>query len=94
MDLNRNDKVSDPDDRVPGYLGRVLSGDKVPAGTCFQVEAGIIVTAYHVLNDLGADVVGVSGACNPSSSKCIGLVGDGCSSVPREYDRDRFFKHR
>jgi len=37
---------------VPGYLGRVLSGG-VPVGTCFQVAPGVLVTAWHVLNDIG-----------------------------------------
>jgi Trypsin-like peptidase domain len=39
--------------RVPGYLGRVLDGD-VPVGTCFQVAPGVLATAWHVLNDIGA----------------------------------------
>ena len=42
-----------PDARVPGYLGRVLDGS-VPVGTCFQVAPGVLVTAWHVLNDIGA----------------------------------------
>ncbi len=43
-----------PDGRVPGYLGRVLAGDGVPVGTCFQVEPGVLVTAWHVLDGIGA----------------------------------------
>ncbi|MFJ8028711.1 trypsin-like peptidase domain-containing protein [Streptomyces sp. NPDC096311] len=39
--------------RVPGSLGRVLSPDGAPAGTCFQVAPGIVVTAWHVLAGLG-----------------------------------------
>lgn len=46
------------DVRVPGYLGRVLSEDGVPVGTCFQVAPGILVTARHVLAGVGADVAG------------------------------------
>lgn len=42
-----------PDRRVPGYLGRVLDGD-TPVGTCSQVAPGVLVTAWHVLNDIGA----------------------------------------
>ena len=38
---------------VPGYLGRVLN-DGAPVGTCFQVKPGVLVTAWHVLNDIGA----------------------------------------
>jgi len=42
-----------PDARVPGYLGRVLDGG-APVGTCFQVAPGVLVTAWHVLDDIGA----------------------------------------
>ena len=42
------------DRRVPGYLGRVLNEDGSPVGTCFQVAPGVLVTACHVLSDLGA----------------------------------------
>ncbi|MFD7078255.1 trypsin-like peptidase domain-containing protein [Nocardioides sp. NPDC059952] len=42
------------DDRVPGYLGRVLDAESRPVGTCFQVVPGVLVTAWHVLRD--ADV--------------------------------------
>ena len=39
---------------MPGYLGRVLDGDGAPVGTCFQVAPGVLVTAWHVLDDIGA----------------------------------------
>lgn len=42
------------DARVAGYLGRILDGSGSPIGTCFQVAAGVLVTACHVLDDLGA----------------------------------------
>ena len=42
------------DGRVPGYLGRVLYRDGAPAGTCFQVAPGVLVTAWHVLDEIGA----------------------------------------
>ena len=45
---------SQPDPRVPAYLGRVLDSEGNPAGTCFQLFPGILVTAYHVLEDLQA----------------------------------------
>jgi hypothetical protein len=40
--------------RVPGYLGPVLDGGGAPAGTCFHVAPGVLVTAWHVLADVGA----------------------------------------
>ena len=46
------------DARVAPYLGRVLDADGAPAGTCFQVVLGVLVTAWHVLDDLGAGVEG------------------------------------
>ncbi|WP_169797561.1 trypsin-like peptidase domain-containing protein, partial [Skermania pinensis] len=46
------------DEWVPGYLGRVLDHAGAPIGTCFQVRAGVLVTAWHVLNDLGVGDVG------------------------------------
>ena len=42
------------DSPVPGYLGRVLNAGGAPAGTCFQVSAGVLVTACHVLDEIGA----------------------------------------
>ena len=53
------------DARVPGYLGRVLDGDGVPAGTCFQVAPGVLVTAWHVLADVGASDDGDRVAVDP-----------------------------
>ncbi|MFJ8629592.1 SUMF1/EgtB/PvdO family nonheme iron enzyme [Streptomyces sp. NPDC093568] len=44
--------------RVPAYLGRVLTDDGEPAGTCFQVTPGVLATAWHVLADVGAAQVG------------------------------------
>jgi hypothetical protein len=41
------------DGRVPGYLGRVLDSGGEPVATCFQVALGVLVTAWHVLDDLG-----------------------------------------
>lgn len=40
---------------VRGYLGSVLDGSAAPVGTCFQVSAGVLVTAAHVLEQAGAD---------------------------------------
>ena len=41
------------DGRVPGYLGRILDAAGGLAGTCFQVAPGALVTAWHVLSDIG-----------------------------------------
>ena len=52
-----------PDPRVPAYLGRILDSGGNPAGTCFQLRPGLLITAHHVLESLGAvtegDVVNV-----------------------------------
>lgn len=45
----------DTGQRVAGYLGRVLDGDGDPVGTCFQVAPGVLVTAWHVLEEIGAE---------------------------------------
>jgi len=44
------------DGPVPGYLGRVLASESEPVGTCFQVAPGVLVTAWHVLDDVAAAV--------------------------------------
>ncbi len=53
----------DPDTRVPGYLGRVLDAVGAPMGTCFQLAPGLVATAWHVVEAVGAgdvdDVVSV-----------------------------------
>jgi tetratricopeptide (TPR) repeat protein len=46
------------DGRVPGYLGRVLDSAGEPVATCFQVAPGVLVTAWHVLDDILAAAVG------------------------------------
>ena len=43
---------------VPAYLGRVLDAAGAPVGTCFQVEPGLLATAWHVLVDVGGGDVG------------------------------------
>jgi tetratricopeptide (TPR) repeat protein len=50
---------------IPGCLGRVLDGDGAAAGTCFQVVPGVIVTAWHVLSDIGATDEGDRVAVDP-----------------------------
>jgi len=51
--------------RVPGYLGRLLDGGGEAAGTCFQVATGLVVTAWHVLDDLAAGEVGAAVVVDP-----------------------------
>lgn len=53
------------DSRAPGYLGRVLNSEGIPAGTCFQVAAGVLVTAWHVLDDVSAGVEGAQVLIDP-----------------------------
>ncbi|MFD0813041.1 tetratricopeptide repeat protein [Amycolatopsis umgeniensis] len=64
--------------RIPAYLGRVLTDEGVPVGTCFQVSPGVAVTAWHVLNDLGRgavhDTVGIdalNGATEPATAEVV-----------------------
>ena len=51
--------------QVPGYLGRVLYEYGVPAATCFQVAPGVLVTAWHVLNDIDAAAEGTRVQVDP-----------------------------
>jgi hypothetical protein len=54
------------DRRVPGYLGRVLADSSdygsgpEPVGTCFQIAEGLLVTSWHVLDDLAAGMIGAA----------------------------------
>jgi tetratricopeptide (TPR) repeat protein len=41
---------------VPAYLGRILDGGGGPVGTCFQVAPGVLVTAWHVLDEFAGAV--------------------------------------
>ena len=45
--------MTGPPGPLPGYLGRILD-EGVPVGTCFQVAPGVLVTAWHVLEEIGA----------------------------------------
>lgn len=62
-----NDSASShlPDRRAPGYIGRILDANASPTGTCFQVMPGVLVTALHVLKDLGVVEVGPQVAVDP-----------------------------
>ena len=57
--------MAEPDQRVAPFLGRVLDEAGVPAGTCFQVCAGVLVTAWHVLDALGIGDVGEVAVVDP-----------------------------
>ncbi|QBS40383.1 tetratricopeptide repeat protein [Nocardia sp. CS682] len=46
-----------PASKVPGYLGRILVTEDSPAGTCFQAAPGVLVTAAHVLDEVGAGYI-------------------------------------
>ena len=56
---------AEPDTRVPAYLGRVLNAGGEPVGTCFQVAAGVLATAWHVLDDIGAGEIEAVVAVDP-----------------------------
>lgn len=43
---------------VAAFLGRVLSADGRPVGTCFHVASGVVVTSWHVLAAAAAGEVG------------------------------------
>jgi hypothetical protein len=55
----------EPDRRVAPFLGRVLDESGSPAGTCFQVRSGVLVTAWHVLDALDAGSAGDMVAVDP-----------------------------
>jgi tetratricopeptide (TPR) repeat protein len=67
------------DGRVPGYLGRVLDGDQ-PVGTCFQVAPGVLITAWHVLEEIGATEADAVVRVDPLAS------GDAFSTAVRRLD--------
>ena len=50
--MTESDKLA----AAEGYLGRVLVGGE-SAGTCFQVSAGVLVTAWDAIETCGADAV-------------------------------------
>ncbi|MGW6911068.1 SUMF1/EgtB/PvdO family nonheme iron enzyme [Streptomyces sp. NPDC054940] len=66
--------------RVPAYLGRVMTDDGKPAGTCFQVTPGVLATAWHVLDDVGGGRVGDTVVVD-------GLPAGGQSPAPAEVFR-------
>ncbi|HUB38581.1 MAG TPA: NACHT domain-containing protein [Streptosporangiaceae bacterium] len=41
---------------APAYIGRILQPDGSPAGTCFEIAPGVLVTACHVLRQLSLQV--------------------------------------
>lgn len=71
------------DSRVPGYLGRVLDADGTAVGTCFQVAAGVLVTAWHVLNDLDAGDPGATVSVDALNGTADGAVAGASCAVMR-----------
>ncbi|TDD69766.1 trypsin-like peptidase domain-containing protein [Actinomadura rubrisoli] len=68
---------------VPGFLGRVLNARAEPIGTCFQVVPGVLVTAFHVLDDLDGGRVGaevrtdaLSGGLAPAPGEVLAVAPD------------------
>ena len=62
------------DRRVPAFLGRILDDEGDPVGTCFQVQPGVLVTAWHVLNDVSRGEEGARVRLDPLQG---GPVRDG-----------------
>ncbi|MEN8655407.1 trypsin-like peptidase domain-containing protein [Streptomyces sp. 21So2-11] len=69
--------------RRSGALGRVLVDDGAPVGTCFQVAPGVVVTAWHVLADLGCAEIGATvtidtfhGSAAPAEVVAVGPLWD------------------
>ncbi|MDJ0346186.1 trypsin-like peptidase domain-containing protein [Streptomyces sp. H10-C2] len=66
--------------RIPGFLGRILDLDGAAVGTCFQVAPRIVVTACHVLADLGCDRIGarvasdaLNGSAAPAQAEVVAV---------------------
>ena len=57
--------VVEPDRRVPAYLGRILDAGGEPEGTCFQIVSGVLATAWHVLDAVGAGEIDSVVAVDP-----------------------------
>ncbi len=74
-----------PDERVPGFLGRILNAAGGPEGTCFQVAPGVFVTAWHVLRNVsaGTDTGDIGGLVR------VDPLGGGGSFAARVINVDR-----
>lgn len=64
---------------VPPYIGRILQPDGLPAGTCFEVAPGVLVTACHVLRQLSlqageaATVDALDGSAPPAEAPILAM---------------------
>jgi Trypsin-like peptidase domain/Trypsin-co-occurring domain 1 len=64
--------------RMREHLGRILDAGGPAVGTCFQVAPGVLITAWHVLNDLEAGNEGATvavdaldGASGPTTAEVL-----------------------
>lgn len=69
---------------VPAYLGQVLHFGR-PTGTCFQVHPGVLVTAHHVLIEMGCGEVGSLLQIGPLGSADEGAQAQ-VLAVDEQYD--------
>jgi len=68
----------------PPFLGRVLSSTGTPVGSCFQVSPRVLVTAWHVLENIGKSQIGsslevdplVGGPSSPASVHAVDELRD------------------
>src|SRR5579862_3868373 len=69
------------DNRFPTYLARILNTAGNPIGTGFQVTSGWVITAFHVLRNLGCEATGstvsidaFAGGLDPISAEVINVL--------------------
>ena len=64
------------DQQTHKFLGRVLDGYGRSIGTCFQVSPGVIITAAHVVRDVGGQDAGQRISGRPDCQHCsFGIDG-------------------
>ncbi|MEU4424117.1 tetratricopeptide repeat protein [Actinoplanes sp. NPDC024001] len=65
---------------LPGYLGRVVDSAGTAVGTCFQIQPGVLVTAWHVVADCGAE--------QPGADVHVGALSSGPPRIARVHAVD------